>query len=153
MEIAIACAGVIAALMVICLIRVFTCRPKGTLPSDPRQYALDKDVVAKHLSDAIRVKTVSYMEDNKIDFDQFTEFHNFLKRTYPNIHSRMLREVVDGYSLLYRWPGIDINKRPRLLMAHMDVVPVEENTDHDWTHKRFRAILPGDTSGAAALLT
>jgi carboxypeptidase PM20D1 len=83
------------------------------------------------------------MEDNKIDFDQFTEFHNFLKRTYPNIHSRMLREVVDGYSLLYRWPGIDINKRPRLLMAHMDVVPVEENTDHDWTHKPFSGDIAG----------
>jgi len=47
------------------------------------------------------------------------------------------REIVNDYSLLYRWQGSDPSLKPILLNAHTDVVPVEPNTEADWTHSPF----------------
>ena len=49
----------------------------------------------------------------------------------------MKREIVNDYSLLYRWQGSDPSLKPILLNAHTDVVPVEPNTEADWTHSPF----------------
>lgn len=41
---------------------------------------------------------------------------------YPLAHAVLERELVAGYSLLYRWPGAT-SEGPAVLMAHCDVVP------------------------------
>ena len=43
----------------------------------------------------------------------------------------------------------DPSAKPILLMAHMDVVPVEPGTESSWTHGPFSGDVAKDLSGAA----
>ncbi|MDP2623702.1 MAG: M20/M25/M40 family metallo-hydrolase [Actinomycetota bacterium] len=94
------------------------------------------------LSRAIRIPTVS--SDTGYDAAVFDEFHGFLAREYPLVHTRLEREVIEGHSLLYRWPGTDPDAAPFLLMAHQDVVPVEPGTEDGWDQGPFAGAIDGD---------
>src|SRR5258705_11496821 len=78
---------------------------------------------------AINIKTISYGDPSKVDTTQFIAFHNYLERTYPLIHTQLKREKVDHFSLLYTWEGKNASLKPVILMAHQDVVPIEEGTE------------------------
>jgi carboxypeptidase PM20D1 len=53
----------------------------------------------------------------------------------------MQLEVVGGHTLLYTWPGKDPARRPIVLMAHHDVVPVTPGTEGDWRHPPFDGVV------------
>ena len=56
------------------------------------------------------------------------------------------------YSLLYTWRGNSPELKPMLLIAHMDVVPIELGTDGEWTHPPFEGeIADGFIWGRGAL--
>jgi len=63
--------------------------------------------------------------------------HEYLASSFPQVDTTLKREIVNDYSLLYRWQGSDPSLKPILLNAHTDVVPVEPNTEADWTHSPF----------------
>ncbi|MGI9666927.1 MAG: M20/M25/M40 family metallo-hydrolase [Acidimicrobiia bacterium] len=90
-----------------------------------------------HLGAAVRINTTSHDDRSKIDTDSFLAFHAFLEDTYPLIHEHCTREIVADYSLLYTWEGTEPKADPIVLMAHIDVVPVEAGTEHDWTEPPF----------------
>ncbi len=92
-----------------------------------------------HLSDAISYRTISYEDSSKFDSAQFTGFRRFLEQTYPLVHQKLRREIVDGYSLLFTWEGKNSSVNPIVLMAHQDVVPIEEDTKSMWTSDPFKA--------------
>ena len=98
---------------------------------------LDDDELAQHLAGMIRFKTVTSVTMEGIDRKEFLGLHKYLEKTYPLLHKTLEKEVVNEYSLLYRWTGSGSDKKPFLMMAHMDVVPVEESTAGDWTHEAF----------------
>ena len=58
--------------------------------------------------------------------------HAFLKEAFPHVHAILTREVVNGYALLYAWPGEDSTLRPIVLMAHQDVVPIAPGSESQW---------------------
>ena len=62
-------------------------------------------------------------------------------RPIPSAHGVLEREIVNGYSLLYRWKGRDESLKPVLFLAHIDVVPVEEGTEQDWHYPPFSGAL------------
>lgn len=80
----------------------------------------DKSI--SNLSKAIQIKTVSHDDTDSIDYSQFSKFRNFLEKTYPNIHSKMSKEVINQHSLLYCWKGKNTKLKPIILLAHQDVV-------------------------------
>lgn len=107
---------------------------------------------AEHLSAAIRIPTVSGRDGLPLEPGRFTEFHRFLQDSFPLCHSRMTREIVDGYSLLYHCPGSDPSLDPFCVMAHMDVVPVDARTESQWEHPAFSGeIADGYVWGRGAL--
>ena len=55
----------------------------------------------------------------------FLAFHTLLETLFPTIHQKLEREVINNYSLLYKWPGKNPELAPMALLAHIDVVPVE----------------------------
>ena len=60
--------------------------------------------------------------------------------------------MVANYSLLYKWPGQDEHLKPLLLLAHMDVVPVEPGTEGAWTQPAFEGrIADGYVWGRGAI--
>ncbi|PWJ44935.1 M20/M25/M40 family metallo-hydrolase [Sediminitomix flava] len=106
----------------------------------------------EHFSKVLQFETVSYHEKEKIDFPKFIELRKYLFKSYPLIESKLEKDVVNEHSLLYTWKGKNPKLKPILLMAHMDVVPVDKSTLHQWKHKPFSgALASGYVWGRGAL--
>jgi len=99
---------------------------------------------AKHLADAIRIKTVSYTDYEKMDFKLFDEFLLFLEKTYPNINRVCKKELVNGYCSVYIWESGNKDDKPILLLGHYDVVPVEKASEADWEEDPFLGVIKDD---------
>lgn len=104
----------------------------------------DADRAAKHISRAIQIKTVSNSDYDKVDWDEFKRFHEFLNEEYPLVTAKLEKEVVSRASLLYRWRGKNPELEPMALLSHMDVVPVAEGTEKDWIHPPFSGYIDGE---------
>jgi carboxypeptidase PM20D1 len=113
--------------------------PNHQIPVQPVEVSVDTERAATHLAQAVRIATVSRPERATA---AMAPFHAWLQRTYPQAH-RVLERTSFGDSLLYTWPGSDPSLEPIVLLAHQDVVPIEEGTETDWTHAPFS----GDRSG------
>jgi len=99
--------------------------------------AVDAGAAARRLSEAIRFKTVSSLEDASLNADQFKALHAYLQASYPRVHAALKREVVGDLTLLYTWPGTDAAAKPVLLLAHQDVVPIAPGTEPKWLAEPF----------------
>lgn len=95
------------------------------------------EAALKHFQQALSYKTISYGDSSLFDSAQFSGFRQFLETTYPNFHSKLSREILAGYTLLYKWEGKNPELKPVILMAHQDVVPIEEATQSMWTVDPF----------------
>ncbi|HEY5823323.1 MAG TPA: M20 family peptidase [Cyclobacteriaceae bacterium] len=98
----------------------------------------------KNLTEAIGYKTISYGDSSKLDSSQFLGFHLFLKTTYPLVHQKLSQEQILKYSLLYKWEGKNSSLNPIVLMAHQDVVPIEEASKNMWTVDPFAGTIKDD---------
>lgn len=88
----------------------------------------------------LRFPTYSHEGAPGVD-DAFAGFHAALERLFPLVHEHLEREVVAEHTLLYRWRGAG-DGPPAVLMAHQDVVTVDD--DSRWTHPPFAAELVGE---------
>jgi carboxypeptidase PM20D1 len=95
----------------------------------------------KNFTSAIRFRTVSHSDSSLFDSAQFLGFRRFLETTYPLTHAKLNRTIVKNYTLVYRWEGNAPQLRPVVLMAHQDVVPVEEATRAIWTVDPFEGVV------------
>jgi len=99
---------------------------------------VDSNLVAQHLSQAIKFQTVSYgdgVKEKERDA-AVEELYLWAERTYRYFHEQAPQEAF-GSSHLFVWRGTDSNLPPILLMAHLDVVPVVPGTEKDWMHAPF----------------
>ena len=97
---------------------------------------LSKNAIS-NMQAAIRIKTISNENINEFESAPFLEFHDFLARSYPLTDSILKPEIINKYSLLYTWKGTDPDAKPMILMAHTDVVPIDEPTKNDWKAPPF----------------
>ena len=95
---------------------------------------VDEQKVAEHLAASVRCKTVPLDETGTPDPPAFQQLHQMLAETYPLVHQKLRREVVNGYSLVYIWQGSRADLDPVMLMAHQDVVSADPT---EWTHPPF----------------
>ena len=110
-------------------------RQTAVEPAPP--LAFDQAAAVERLAAAVRLKTISDPDDAKLNEGEFLRLHRHLETGFPRTHATLKRETVNDLTLLYTWPGSDPSARPVLLMAHMDVVPVDEATEKQWTHPGF----------------
>ena len=103
------------------------------------------DSAALHLSQAIQIKTISFGDTLAIDTAEFLKFRTFLETSYPNVHSKLLKQTFNQFSYVYKWAGKDTSLQPYVLMAHMDVVPVEAVAESKWTVPSFSGAIKNDT--------
>ena len=101
------------------------------------QAPIDSNLISRHLSQAIQIKTISKMEMSEDDRRPFLELHTWIAKAFPQINEKLTRTVINEYSLLYTWAGSDSHMKPVLLNAHMDVVPVDEATRSEWKAEPF----------------
>lgn len=102
---------------------------------------LDDNALATHLAEAVRFRTVSYEDAAENDVGELVALRDWLARTYPYTHQALKREIISHHSLLYTWQGQDPSLEPVIFLAHMDVVPVESDSEHNWTHPPFDGVI------------
>jgi carboxypeptidase PM20D1 len=119
--------------------------PRRRIEVVPRErLQIDMEAAAGRLAAAIRFPTVAAETPEEMDSTPFKGLHAFLEAVFPRVHRSLTREVVNEWSLLYTWPGTDPDRRPILLMAHLDVVPVEPGTEAQWEHAPFSGEMADD---------
>jgi carboxypeptidase PM20D1 len=82
----------------------------------------------------VRIPTVSRRDPDDVDLAAFDAFVAELARQFPLLHERLELTRVHTHGLLFHWPGRSATY-PVVLMAHLDVVPVDE--DAAWQHPPF----------------
>lgn len=90
--------------------------------------------IADRLSRMIRLPTVSAELDAR-GMAPFDDFVALLAELYPLTHAQLDLQRHTDLGLLYRWRGRASADGPLVLMAHYDVVPVDESDG--WTHPPF----------------
>ena len=95
--------------------------------------------VVGHLQTAIRIPTIS--KPDQVDSSVFFQFNNFLQTTFPFVDSLLEHHTINDFSQIYHWKGKDESLEPILLIAHLDVVPVEASSEKDWKQSPFGGIL------------
>lgn len=108
-------------------------------PAEP--IAVSDTDAASRLAKAITFKTISHQIPWEFRGEVFEEFHKWLAEDYPRVHQALTRDVVSRYSLLYTWQGSDPTLAPIVLLAHMDVVPVDAASEQQWTHPPFEGVI------------
>lgn len=103
----------------------------------PPEAAIDAPAAAGRLGKALTFPTISVQEGQTQELAPFTAQRAWLEATYPAFHAAAKREVVNGESLLFTWEGSDPALAPMLLLAHLDVVPVEEFSRDKWVADPF----------------
>jgi carboxypeptidase PM20D1 len=84
----------------------------------------------------VRVPTVSSPDGAVVDGAAFEALHEELTRWFPLLHRHLERHRIGVHGLLLHWRGRS-DERPVVLMAHQDVVPVDESAP--WQHPPFGA--------------
>ncbi len=110
---------------------------------------VDEQKIAEHLAASIRCQTVPVDEKGTPNPEAFKQLHQMLEETYPLVHQKIRREVVNDYSLVYIWQGSRSDLEPVMLMAHQDVVSADPT---EWTYPPFEGkIVDGFIWGRGSL--
>ncbi|WP_062211082.1 M20/M25/M40 family metallo-hydrolase [Demequina oxidasica] len=102
------------------------------------------DTAAAHLSRLVRIATVTPAareEFTEAEHQSFEDLHAALHDLYPRTFAAAARDNVGRAGLLLRLAGASA-KRPVVLMAHQDVVPVPEDwAGEGWEHPPFAGVI------------
>lgn len=78
-------------------------------------------------------------------WNKFDKWDEFLKSSYPNVYKTLELEVVNKYGKLFHWkPENATAKKPYILLAHQDTVPVLNDTLVEWLYPPFEGVITGD---------
>ena len=102
---------------------------------DPIKQGAVDDATVQRFAQGIQFPTVS--SESKVDTNAFEQLLQFIETAYPLADSLLEKEVVNQFSLIYKWQGRNPKLDPILLMGHTDVVPVEESSISKWEHAPF----------------
>ncbi len=140
-KILLAVAGAAALLVAVVLVRTIGLSSRQIAATPAETIDVEPEAAAERLGRVLRQRTISPQDPADFDPTPFLELHAVLAELYPRVHATLKREVVNGYSLLYTWQGADPNLEPIVLMAHMDVVPVEPGTETKWDYPAFSGLI------------
>ena len=129
--------GVIALFLAIILLRAALFRPKAEPKVDAAPVSFDGDAAVSALQQLIRCKTVSYYDPTLEDDAEFERLIGLLPTLYPKVFEVCSFERLPARALLFRWKG-KAQDAPAVMMAHYDVVPVEEE---NWEKPPFDAVI------------
>jgi carboxypeptidase PM20D1 len=142
---------VVTGLAAVVFFRAITWRSVQITAGSIPPLAVDDGAIAR-LSAAIRLQTVAPGDGAPGDVNTFDAFQRHLEASFPRVHAALTREIVSRHGLLFTWPGKEPAAKPFMLLAHMDVVPVEPGTESAWTHGAFSGdVADGYVWGRGAL--
>lgn len=127
----------IVVLLAVILVRTLNFKP---LPQEEKSFEkveFDSDRSVETLAELVKCKTVSFADKKQEDNAEFEKLIDMLPTLYPNVFKTCEFNRMGERSLLFRWKGMG-DGEPAVLMAHFDVVPVEEE---NWTRPAFDALI------------
>ncbi|MBE6787597.1 MAG: M20/M25/M40 family metallo-hydrolase [Ruminococcaceae bacterium] len=134
--------GIIIAVLVV-LFFGFLClnalnfKPKEDVNIIEEDIEFDKEKATKNLQELVKYKTVSYQDSSMEDEKEFTKLVKALPKLYPKVFKTCTLKLSKERGLLFLWEGKS-HDAPSVMMAHYDVVPVNEN---GWERDPFGAEL------------
>ncbi len=125
------------ALLAVILARTLMFTPKEVQTPVSDAIDFDREESIRNLSALVRCKTVSYTDASLEEDGEFEKLISLLPELYPHVWESCPLQRFPGRGLLFRWKGKK-EGQPAVLMAHYDVVPVEE--EH-WHKPAFEAVI------------
>ena len=129
-------AAVLVFLAVI-VIRAALFRPKAQPLLSEEKIDFDAHRNVENLRTLITFRTVSHRDPALEDDKEFQKLINALPSLYPNVASTCEFHQLPDRALLFRWKG-QSELSPAVMMAHYDVVPVNEEA---WDLPAFEGII------------
>lgn len=128
--------GLVVLLLVVVLGRAIMVGSSRQPPGDvPRADHAAATLIAHRLGEAVHFQTVSIGDSDKTNA-ALDSMYDWMATTYPRVFATLTPEMF-GRSLVLTWKSTDASAAPLVLMAHMDVVPVEAGTESKWAHPPF----------------
>ena len=129
--------GALLIFLAVILIRTLRFKPRAGVTVSEETVSVDRDKVTENLRTLVRFKTVSYRDPSFEKDEEFEGMIEALPSLYPNVYEKCTLTRLPDRALLYKWEG-KAHDAPSVLMAHYDVVPVNEDM---WEKPPFEAIL------------
>ena len=129
--------GLLGLLLAVLVIRTLCFNPKPQKEISNEEIVFDKDRAIANLQTLVRCKTISYNDRAMEDEAEFRKLIDSLPGLYPKVFEVCSFEELPDRALLFRWPGKS-DKKPSVMMAHYDVVPVNEDS---WEKPPFCGII------------
>ena len=127
----------LAILALVVLARTVAFKPVQQQWPAREEIAFDGDAAISALAQLVRCKTVSYYDSALEDDAEFEKLIALLPGLYPRVHENCEFRRLPDRALLYRWKGRN-SDAPSVMMAHYDVVPVDEA---NWQKPPFDAVI------------
>ena len=129
--------GLVLVFLAVLVLRALMFNPKPQPQLDAEPIDFDKDAAVSALQQLVRCKTVSNVDPALEDDAEFEKLINLLPELYPDIVKVCTFTRFPDRGLLFHWQG-KAHDKPSVMMAHYDVVPVQEDM---WEKPPFAAIL------------
>lgn len=123
--------------LAVIIFRAISFKPKNNVNLLSEEVEFDGDKAISTLKRLIQFKTISYKDKTLEDDNEFNSFINELPKLYPNVFKTCEFLKLEDRALLLKWKGKTSNN-PAVLMAHYDVVPVNEET---WSVNPFEGVI------------
>jgi len=129
--------GILAAFIAVVAVRTIRFTPKPQPQLSEESVNFDKDAAVDALAQLVRCKTISYNDKSLEDDGEFEKLISLLPTLYPKVLEVCEFQQLPDRALLFRWPGKKSGD-PAVMMAHYDVVPVNEEK---WDKPPFAGII------------
>ncbi len=129
--------ALLIGLLAVVVIRTLLFKPLKGSSYNREEVIFDAEKAIENLRELVRCKTVSYSDSSLEDDAEFQKLIAKLPYLYPNVFEKCSYSELPDRALLFKWEGKE-HTNPTVLMAHYDVVPVDEA---EWERPAFDAIL------------
>ena len=120
-------------LIAVILVRTLLFTPKKQPRTEADEISFDREASINALAELVKCRTVSYEDSSLEDDAEFEKLIGKLPELYPHVMESCSLTRLPGRALLFRWYG-RTEGDAAVLMAHYDVVPVEEE---NWSRPPF----------------
>lgn len=129
--------GAVVLLLAVLVIRalMFNPKPQKTETGEPEEF--DKEAAVNALQRLVQCRTISYNDPALEDEGEFRKLIDCLPDLYPKVFEACTLQELPDRALLFRWKGKSADA-PAVMMAHYDVVPVDED---NWEKPPFAGII------------
>ena len=126
-----------AVFLAVILFRAVLFLPRDEPQQSAKPVTFDREAAVNALAALVRCRTVSYADPSLEDDGEFEKLIALLPELYPHVAETCSMRRLDDRGLLFCWKGRGEGE-PAVLMAHYDVVPVEEE---NWEKPPFSALI------------